>query len=517
MTKKAQRLGAATAILVVAVALSRVLGFLRDAVVAALFGASGKTDAFYAAFTIPDILNYLVAGGTLSITFIPIYTRYLTSNDEAEGNRVLSIIATVMTVVLGVGIVVLECITPQVAARYLHKLSPEDLQTAISLTRILLPAQIFFYLGGLCSATLFARHRFTAAALAPLIYNFGTIAGGLLFGRRLGIASLAWGSVAGAFVGPFLLQAIAAGRAGVRYRPSFAARHPDFRAWLILSVPLMIGVSLVTADEWILRYFAAADLGAISRLSYARKLVLVPIALAGQAVGQASMPFFARLYAEGKRDELGALVAQSARRSAEVAMLAACGMIALSIPLIDLLFRRGHFRAEDVAPTAQYLSIFALSVPVWAMQGIFSRAFYSTSDTRTPMIAGTLITIGSLPIYYLANRMFGVPGLVIASDIGIILHTAVLMILLPRRVSCDRSAVLAGVARAAILGALAGAAAWMVARHLPVGALAGHSLDLVQLGAAGLTFLSVVIALAKPLKVEGVRLLLDRFSSLLYC
>src|SRR5438067_2780840 len=151
-----QKIGFATALLVATVLLSRVLGFVRDAVIAALFGATGATDAFYAAFTIPDWLNYVIAGGTLSITFIPIYTRHLKANDEKGGNRVLSIIATIMAIVAIAGIVGLEWFTPELTRSFLRKLEPEYVDQAISLTRILLPAQLFFYLGRLAPATLFS-------------------------------------------------------------------------------------------------------------------------------------------------------------------------------------------------------------------------------------------------------------------------------------------------------------------------------------------------------------------------
>ena len=127
MSDRTRKLGFAATVLIVTVLLSRVLGFVRDAVIAALFGATGQTDAFWAAFTIPDILNYLVAGGTMSITFIPIYTRYLSEGNEAEGNRVFSIISTTMTIVIIVGVIVLEIFTPQLTRSYLHKLQPRDI------------------------------------------------------------------------------------------------------------------------------------------------------------------------------------------------------------------------------------------------------------------------------------------------------------------------------------------------------------------------------------------------------
>jgi putative peptidoglycan lipid II flippase len=510
MSDRTRKLGFAATILIVTVLLSRVLGFVRDAVIAALFGATGQTDAFWAAFTIPDILSYLVAGGTLSITFIPIYSRYLSEGNEAEGNRIFSIISTTMMIVVVAGVIVLEIFTPQITHAYLHKLQPRDMDLAVHLTRILLPAQLCFYIGGLAAATLYARHRFVAASIAPLIYNLGTIAGGALLGRRYGIASLAWGTLAGAF-GHLTLQLIAAGRAGLRWRPSLRVTHPQFKSWLLLSLPLMVGVGIVTADDWFIRYFAAADPGAISCLNYARKLVQVPIAVAGQAVGQASMPFFARLWAEGKRVELGDLVTKAARTVAAVAALAAWALIALAVPAVELLFHRGHFAAAQVEPTAVYVALFALAIPVWGMQGIIARAFYATGDTFTPMAAATAIVVLVLPIYWIMQRLFTIDGLVISSGIAIVLHTGVLMLLLPRRLdTCRRGEIVNGTLRSFALGAIAAVPTWLVSHYLPHGRLGGHALSLVQLAVGGLVFIAVAAPLARPLGASDAHAFFDR-------
>ncbi len=511
MSDRTRKLGFAAAILIVTVLLSRVLGFVRDAFIAALFGATGQTDAFIAAFTIPDILNYLVAGGTMSITFIPIYTRYLSEGNEAEGNRVFSIISTTMTLVIISGVIALEIFTPQLTHSYLKKLQPSDIDLAIRLTRILLPAQLCFYVGGLAAATLFARHRFVSASIAPLIYNLGTIAGGALLGRRLGIESLAWGTLAGAFVGVFALQLIAAGRAGLRWRPSLALSHPEFKRWLLLSLPLMIGVGIVTADDWFIRYFAAANLGAISCLNYARKLVQVPIAVAGQAVGQASMPFFARLWAEGKRVELGELVTKASRTVAAVAALAAWALIALAAPSVELLFHRGHFAAAQVEPTAVYVAIFALAIPLWGMQGIIARAFYATGDTLTPMVASSVILVVCMPIYWLLHMLLGIDGLAVSSGVAIFLHTSVMLLLLPRRLdTVRRGEIVRGTLRAFALGAVAAVPTWLVSHFLPHGHLGGHVFAFVQLAVGGLVFVAVAAPLARPLGADDVHAFFDR-------
>jgi putative peptidoglycan lipid II flippase len=501
----------AALILVGAVFLSRVLGFARESYIAAAFGATGVSDAFYAAFTITDILNYFVAGGTLSITFIPIYSRYLKDGNTAEGDRVFSTIATLMSCVVLIGVVAMSLATPAIAARYLARLAPDHLAIAIHVSRILLPAQLAFYLGALCSATLMARQRFVAAAFAPLIYNLGTIVGGVVLGRWLGIASLAWGSLAGAIVGPFLIQAIAAHRAGLRYSPWLDLKHPELRRWVKLSLPLMIGFSLIMVDDWFLKYFAQGDEGAISRLSYAKKLVQVPIAIAGQALGQASMPFFARLYAEGKRTELGALVLRATRGSAVIAALAGGALAAVAVPAVDLLFRRHHFGVADVVPTASYVAIFAAAIPLWAAQGIVARSLYAAGVTFAPMLAGTLVTLVSLPIYFGLQQLFGIVGLALASDVGILLHTAALFFLLPRRLpEVDRLAIVGGTLRGVALAALAAAPAFLVATYLPHGHLEGHVLDLVRASAGGFVFVAIALALAAPLGVSEVSTLLGR-------
>src|SRR5438309_6400794 len=135
----------ATVLLMSAVMLSRVIGYVREAYIAWAFGAGPATDAYVAGFTIPDWLNYIVAGGTASITFISIYTRFLAENREEDAQKTFSVIITVMTAVLGIGIVLAEIFTPQISRHLFKGFSAEQLELCVHLTRILLPAQIFFY------------------------------------------------------------------------------------------------------------------------------------------------------------------------------------------------------------------------------------------------------------------------------------------------------------------------------------------------------------------------------------
>jgi len=423
----------ATVLLVTAILLSRIVGFLREMYIAWAFGANSITDAYNAGFTIPDWLNYLVAGGTASITFVSIYTRFLAEKREEDARRTFSAIITIMTAVLGVGIVLAEIFAPQLNRLMFSKFTPAQFELCVHLTRILLPAQLFFYVGGVVSAVLLSRRMFLLPAIGPLVYNGGIIVGGLLFSRRLGISALAYGAVAGAFIGIFLINAVGAARLGVGYRISFDVRNAAFREWVRLSIPLMLGVSLVTADDWILRYFASGSVGDITRLNYAKRLFAVPIAVLGQAASQASLPFFARLFGEKRLAEFAETVNGSIYRIVAAALLASSFMMAAALPLIDLVYRRGHLLFSDSRITAVYFFWFSLSLAFWSAQGLYARAFYAAGNTLTPMIASSIITLASLVVYSALYRTLAAVGLVIASDIGIAANCLAVAFLLHRR------------------------------------------------------------------------------------
>jgi len=423
----------ATLLLMAAVMLSRVIGYLREMYIAWAFGAGPQTDAYVGAFNLPDFLNYILAGGTASITFISIYTRHTSRGNEGAAQRVFNTTITIMTAVVLVGTIVLQIFTPQIERLIFPRFSPDQLDLCVHLTRILLPGQIFFYAGGIVSAVLLSKRMFLYPAFSPAFYNVFIILGGLVGSRSLGISSLAYGALIGSVIGPFLINAVGAAQGGLRYGFSFDWRNPGFREWVRLSIPLMLGVSLVSADDWILRYFASGGAGDISRLNYAKRLFAVPISILGQATGQASMPFFARLWEEGRRKLFADTVNQTTYRISAASFLASAWMAPAALPLIDLVYRRGQFSFRDSQETAVYFFWFALSLAFWSAQAQYARAFYAAGDTLTPMFASTIIVGVSLPVYKQMFHTFDVAGLAMASDMGIFMHTVVLAWLLHRK------------------------------------------------------------------------------------
>lgn len=469
---------------------SRLIGLVKTKYIAYLLGRSAAADAFNAAFQLPDMLAYFLVGGAASITFISILTRYRETGREAEGERAMSIILTIMTLVLGFAIVVAEFVAPSYVRLLLQGFEKDPLRAAlcVHLTRILLPAQLFFLAGGVFAAVLLVRKQFMVQAITPLIYNCGIIFGGVCLFHRIGPSSLAIGAVAGAFLGPFLLNAIWAHRAGMRYRPSFDLSNPGLHKWVRMSVPLMLGVSLVTADNWIINYFASHTGGAISLLTYAKQLFAAPVAL-GQAAGAASLPFFASLYGRTDRSAFIRTVSTSVSRIVAFSILLTSFMVAMAVPAIDVVLRGGAFHRADSLTMALYFAIFSLSLCLWSAQAIYARAFYATGNTLTPMIAGTIVTLISIPIYSTLYYSIGPAGLAIASDIGILMQTATLAFLLNR----SRTVSLSGldypdVFRSVIAAVISYAALWTLVHYAPT---TSRSYEMVLLLIAGLLWIGI--------------------------
>ena len=473
----------ATIVLMVSTFLSRIIGLVRVKYIVWLFGRGVEADAFNAAFVLPDMISYFLVGGAASITFVSILTRYREEGREEEGDRSLSVILTTMYLVLGAAIVLAEIFAPWYINWWFDGFDADKAALCVSLTRILLPAQLCFFAGGVFGAVLLVRKQFSVQAVAPLIYGLGTIVGGLLLEKRIGVSSLAIGTVAGAFFGPFLLNAIFARRAGTRYHMILDWHDDGLHEWVRLSLPLMAGVSLVTADGWIIGHFASKIGGAVSLMSYAKQLFTAPMAMLAQAAGAASMPFFASMWSQQRRYEFAVGVADSVSRVAALGLLVASGMVALGLPLIDLVFTGGRFSAADSRLCAAYFAVFSVSMFLWSAQAIYARAFYAAGNTMVPMIAGTAVTLVSLPIYYVLYHMHGAIGLAIASDIGIALQTVVVAVLLHQRhmvslASLDYAELGRCLFAALSSGAAVGIAVWAVDHllvHVPGAPLLHHT------------------------------------------
>ncbi len=500
--KRTHTAGSAAILLMLSSFGSGLLALVRIKYVNYLFGAGAAQDAYRAAFKLPDLLSYFLTGGAVAISLITILNRYRERGDDEGADRALSVVLTTMFVVLAAGVVFAEIAAPWYVwlANAGFRTDPLRAHLCTALTRIILPAQLFFFIGSCMSSRLQVRKIFIYQAGAPLVYNLGIVLGAVFLHRQIGIYSLAVGVLAGVICGSFLLNSIGAFRTGFRYQPILGFRDPAFLEWFKLTLPLMIGVSLVMFDGFFLNYFASIAKGGITLIGNAKDLFNAPFNVIGPAAGAASLPFFASLFQQNREFDFSASVGRSVSRLFAVGMLVSAWMIALAPWLLNL-FKGGKFNRADVLSVTQLFQILSITLAIWAVQGIYARAFYAASDTKTPAITGTIITILSIPMYWALFNARGLTGLAIASDIGIFVQTATLAILLHRKRLVSLAHLeYAELARALAAALLAFAAAYASAnalvRALPN--LHGHKADLflIAIGTTAWAIAAFLVLLA---------------------
>jgi putative peptidoglycan lipid II flippase len=455
------RVGAAALLLASSVLLSRVLGYAREMLLAYRVGAGAETDAYYAAFQIPDLLNYLLAGGALSIAFLPLYAKQLARGEAGAAQLFATVLGSLSTVAVVLTLLLWWFAEPLVALQF-PRFDAETQELTVRLTRIVLPGQICFIAGGIVNATLLARDRFGASAVAPLLYNAGIIAGGLLLAPAIGggVEGFAWGALGGAVLGPLAAPLIdARGRVAIRWR--LAPFDRAFLRYLAVAAPLMLGQTLLTVDEWYERWFGALlGEGTVAHLAYARRLMLVPVAVVGQAIAAAALPTLSRLYAEGKLTELNQLVLRTLQAGFALAIFGAAGVWAVSPALVEVIYQRGAFTPADTLAVSAILSVMAFAVPAWILQQIAARAFYARGDTWRPMLLGTAIAMAAIPLYLMLGTALGVLGLAAAGALAMTINafaTVALAHWLHR--APELTPLLRTGARAALIASLAAAAA----------------------------------------------------------
>ena len=495
---RTQHMGLAALIMSASILLSRFMGLLRDKVISWQFGATGEADLYFAAFVVPDFINYLLAGGYVSITLMPLLAKRF-EEDSADGWAFFS--AVFWWALTAVTLLTLAAFA---AAEPLARLVAPGFDQAQSLRlahflRIILPAQIFFLSGACFSALLFLRKQFAIPALTPLIYNGFIIALGLLFpwlGLAEGMEGFCWGVTVGAALGAWVLPAWAASREGLKL--SWLWRHKLMGRFLLMALPLMLGQSVVMLNEQFLRIFGSlAGDGAVSLLSYARRLSQVPVGMIGQAAAVASYPFLAALAARGETTAFSDTLRKAMLASTALVLPISAWMLAAAYPVTGLIFEGGSFGAAQTAASAPLLQVMMLAVPLWGVQMVLGRAFYAHGDTLTPALVGTAVTVISIPLFF-AALPWGALGIAWVTLLGVAAYVAGILRIWQKR---HGLAAFAGLGRMALhgllLSAVAGSLAWAVSQGL-LWLLGAASLlgQLAALALSGIIFVASYAGLA---------------------
>jgi putative peptidoglycan lipid II flippase len=508
-----RKIGIASAIMMASIFLSRVMGLVREMVIAGVAGADAAVDAYRVAFIVPEILNHIVASGFMAVTFIPIFTGYLAEDRAEEGWQVFSLIMTVFGTLLIILIAVAEVLTPQlVAVLAPGRSDPAFVAMTVRMTRIILPAQFFFFAGGLMAAVQYAQERFFIPALAPLVYNLGIIAGGVLLASSLGMEGFAWGVLGGALIGNFALQIKGARRVGLRFTPLWDWRHSDLWRYLRLTLPLMLGLTMMFSTEIFTKFFGSyLPPGSIAWIDYAMRIMQMLVAFFGQALGIAIYPFMTRMAAEGRLAEMNQLLNDTLRYLCIVLPFAVL-IIVLREEVVTLLYMRGRFTRGDVLMTAPVLGCLMLGAVAFASQTAVNRGFYATQNTLLPALYGTLAVIVSVPLYYLGMQSMGLVGVGLAVSFSALAQVALLFVIWNRR---SRNAGSGAVYRFFLKMVLLSLPLWAVLRLLRYW-IAAHVASATTLGSlitvalVSGAFLLLLVILGYGLRIREIKRLLER-------
>lgn len=445
--------------------LSRLLGYARDALVAAAFGGGGLTDAFYAAFRIPNLLRRLLGEGPLTSAFVPLFAHRLETGEGGEARRFFQTLFSTLGLLL-TGLVILGIVfAPQLVGvvAWGFRADPEKFDLTVRLTRVMFPFVLFVCLAAISSGALNALGHFFVPALAPAMLSVAEIAF-IFFLFKLWTNPLD-GLAVSALVGGVLHFAVLLPllhREKMPLRWHWEPRHPEVRRVGLALLPAVWGLSVDQISAFIDTLCASfLTEGSVTALYNSNRLMQLPLALFGIAMSTAALPSLSASLARGDARETKETLNLSLRLVFFTVVPAMVGLIALGTPIIQILFEHGRFTPRATALTASALAGYALGLPAYAAVKVLASAFFAMKDTRTPVrvanismgvnIAGNLALMGT----------WGVGGLAFATAIASVVNAGLLFWLLRRRLGLLGGRRLAlSLARAAAASLVMGLAAW---------------------------------------------------------
>lgn len=454
--------------------MSRLLGLVREQIFALTLGASGSSDAFLAAFRIPNLLRDLFAEGALSTAFVPTYVKTLKQEGRPAafllGNRVL----TTLTFYLG-AVALLAMLWPEPVVRVVAAgFSPEKRELTAHLVRIMMPYLPIISLAVVAMGALNAEARYTAPGLASSMFNLVAIVGGgtlYLIGPSPHLAVMVWaGLTLLGGLGQLSVQFPPLWKLG--WRPAFAPdlrlRHHGTRRIAALMAPATLSVAAVQINVVVNTSFASLCAeGSISWLGYAFRLMQLPIGVFGVAIGTTSLTHLARDAAAEDHEALRRTLRRGLQLVLFLTIPSTVGLAVLRVPIIGLIFQHGRFTAHATLETARALSGFAVGLAAYSAIKVVAPAFYVLGRTRVPLIA-SLAAVGCNLVWNIFTfRRFGHVGLALGTSIAAIANLTVLIVAFQATVGglVNRGLVRA-LARITFAAALMGGAIWPTARWL---------------------------------------------------
>jgi len=498
----AKTVARAAAIIAFFTLLSKILGFVREMVMAYVFGAGAATDAYLVAATIPNII-FAMLGGALATSAVPLFTSFKSQWGEGEAWRLFSVFITVITVIMLGIILVGEPLARQMVWLIAPGLPNKTALLATGLTRVILPSVIFLALGNLFYGLLNANNIFGPPAASQVVTNIVVITG-IIAGMGFGIYAAAWGTLIG-FGAAMIVQLPYLRKAGFHYYPEWDVHHPGMaEAWRMV-VPVLIGGGISQIYMIIDRILASGLVeGSISALNYAQKVSLLPQGLVAVPLATALFPSLAVQADGGRCKEFSGHLVRSVRMLITITMPLAVLLIVLAHPAVELLFMRGAFDAQDAAMTALALELFAIGLIGQCVNPVLTKGFYARQDSVTPLKCGVVAIAINLILSLILIHPLKHGGLALANSLAATFNIFQLGWYLSR--SKEGSVSFAGIGsdilKVIVASLGCGAAAWIMDYGLLLLGLAGTLGLIVRVLAAGLAGMGMFVVLCRTLRVS---------------
>jgi len=423
----------AAGFMMIATLLARFLGLARDMVFYTWFGRSHVTDAYNAAFSIPDLIYMLLVGGALSSAFIPVFSSYLARNQEQEAWKVASIVFNYAMLLMLALIMVGEIFTRPLMIMLVPQLPPEQITLAVTLTRVMLVQTVFMTLSGIALGILNSKQHFSTPAIGSILYNIGIIGVGLALAQEFGIMAFSIGVVVGSILN-LAVQIPALLKAGMRYYPIFNLRHPGFKQIIFLMVPILLGLSVSQINLFVTQNLASGLAeGSISALRLAQRLMQLPIGIFGIPIAMAVFPSMNLQVVRNEITDFKRTFSLGLRAVFLITIPASVGLIALREPIIGLFFQQGKFTAADTASTGLVLAFYCIGLFAYSAIPLLNRVFYSLKDTITPVGVGAAAVALNIGFALLLVGYFEERGLALAYSLAGVLNILMLIGILKLR------------------------------------------------------------------------------------
>lgn len=417
---------------------SRILGYARDMVIAAKFGAGAWADAFYVAFRIPNLLRNLLGEGTLGTSFVPVFSEYLVKKEEESwqvAKIIFSILAVLLSCITLAGIAAAPLIVRAIAPGFVP--DSDKFSLTIALTRIMFPFLLFISLAALTTGLLNSLRSFFVPALAPAMLSLGEIFSIFLIVPFMGgsIKGLAIGVLLGG-AGQLAVQVPQVLRFWPRAAGYFklAFSHPGVRKIFRLMLPAAMGVSIYQVNAFVDTICASYLVqGAPSALYYANRLMQLPLAIFGTSIATASLPGMSECAARNDTDGLMAILSSGFRMILFLIMPSAVGFILLGGPIIEVLFQRGEFTAFATGLTYSALLFYSLGLVSYAGVKVAASAFYAMQDMKTPVRISVIAMLLNINLDLILMRYLEIGGLALATAISSTVNMCLLLVFLRRK------------------------------------------------------------------------------------